>query len=366
MPVTLFRQCTIEDLEVLQAFSRKCYYDTFASLNTPENMQAYLDEAYATEKLRAELLDPACTFVFLYLDDKLAGYLKLNEAAAQTDVHDEASLEIERIYVSQDFQGAGLGRLLMTYALDFAAEKRFAYVWLGVWEKNARAIRFYERNGFRKFATHVFVMGDDAQTDWLMRKDLAAMREYAVAPCSGVGFDVKKGEKVSVIDVEGEQVADFFAVCAEHDDEFLSTAVTLDCNESIRLHVGDTLYTNRYRPMFRIVRDDVGEHDILFPSCRRETYDFFYGNGEGHPNCFDNLNEALSQKRYQIQPVNLFMSATIAPDGKVTIHPARSKAGDSIVLDALSDARVAVAACSVSEGACNGGRCTGVKIVVTE
>lgn len=290
----------------------------------------------------------------------------MNEAAAQTDVHDEASLEIERIYVSQDFQGAGLGRLLMTYALDFAAEKRFAYVWLGVWEKNARAIRFYERNGFRKFATHVFVMGDDAQTDWLMRKDLAAMREYAVAPCSGVGFDVKKGEKVAVIDVEGEQVADFFAVCAEHDDEFLSTAVTLDCNESIRLHVGDTLYTNRYRPMFRIVRDDVGEHDILFPSCRRETYDFFYGNGEGHPNCFDNLNEALSQKRYQIQPVNLFMSATIAPDGKVTIHPARSKAGDSIVLDALADARVAVAACSVSEGACNGGRCTGVKIVVTE
>lgn len=172
MPVTTFRQCTIEDLEVLQAFSRDCYYDTFAALNTPENMQAYLDEAFATEKLRAELLDPACTFVFLYQDDKLAGYLKVNEAAGQTDVHDETSLEIERIYVSRDFQGAGLGRALMERAIATARERGKTYVWLGVREKNERAIRFYERNGFRKFATHVFVMGDDAQTDWLMRKDL--------------------------------------------------------------------------------------------------------------------------------------------------------------------------------------------------
>lgn len=191
------------------------------------------------------------------------------------------------------------------------------------------------------------------------------MREYRIDLCSGVGFDVKKGERITVIDVEGEQVADFFAVCSENAEEFLSTAVTIDCNESIRLHVGDTIYTNRYRPMFRVVRDDVGEHDLLFPSCRRETYDFFYGNGEGHPNCFDNLNKALLVNLPIIQPVNLFMSTSIAPDGKITIHPARSKAGDCIVLEALSDARVAVAACSVSEGACNGGRCTGLKIVVT-
>ena len=104
-----FRECTIEDLEILQAFSRRLFFETFADMNTPENMAAYLDKAFAAEKIRAELSDENSVFYFLYRGGKLAGYLKLNEAPAQTDIHDEQSLEIERIYVSKEFQGEGLG-----------------------------------------------------------------------------------------------------------------------------------------------------------------------------------------------------------------------------------------------------------------
>ena len=105
--IALFRQCTMKDLSVLQSFSRKTFFETFADVNTTENMTAYLDKAFAPEKLRMELSDTAAAFYFLYWNGSLAGYLKLNEAAAQTDIHDEQSLEIERIYVCKDFQGAG-------------------------------------------------------------------------------------------------------------------------------------------------------------------------------------------------------------------------------------------------------------------
>ena len=87
-----FRECTLEDLEILQAFSRRLFFETFADMNTPENMAVYLDKAFAAEKIRAELSDENSVFYFLYRGGKLAGYLKLNEAPAQTDIHDEQSL----------------------------------------------------------------------------------------------------------------------------------------------------------------------------------------------------------------------------------------------------------------------------------
>ena len=102
----------------------------------------------------------------------MAGYLKLNEAPAQTDVRDAQSLEIERIYVSKDFQGEGLGRYLLEKATSIAMRREKKYIWLGVWEKNEKALRFYKRNGFCPIGAHVFMIGDDEQTDYLMRKDL--------------------------------------------------------------------------------------------------------------------------------------------------------------------------------------------------
>ena len=113
-------------------------------------------------------------FFFLRVleDGTFAGYLKLNEAPAQTELHDRAALEIERIYVAREFQGLGFGKRLMDRALAEARSRKKAYVWLGVWENNEKALRFYRSYGFYPAGTHVFVMGDDAQTDYLMRKDL--------------------------------------------------------------------------------------------------------------------------------------------------------------------------------------------------
>ena len=107
-------------------------------------------------------------------------------------------------------------------------------------------------------------------------------RDWIIDACSGKCIDVTEGQRITVVDLEGGQVVDFFAVSAKDTSEFLSTGVTIDCNESLRLHIGDLVYSNLYRPMFQILSHDVGEHDLLHPCCRKEMYDFFYQNGSGY------------------------------------------------------------------------------------
>ena len=189
-------------------------------------------------------------------------------------------------------------------------------------------------------------------------------REYIIPACSGMKIDVKQGQSITVINIEGGQVVDFFAEVNGNVNEFLSTGVTIDCNESLKLNVGDIIYTNLYRPMIKVITDDVGEHDLLHPCCRPEMYDFFYHNGEEHPNCFDNINRVLDEQRAVIVPVNLFMHTKISTNGSISVEEPVSKAGDKIVLKALMDITLGVAACSVSESKCNRGTCSPVKIVV--
>lgn len=189
-------------------------------------------------------------------------------------------------------------------------------------------------------------------------------KEYLIAACTGQAIDIKKGQQITIIDVEGGQVADFFAENTADQNEFLSTAVTIDCNESIRLNINDTIYSNLYTPMFTVIYDEVGQHDLLFPCCRPEMYDFFYQNGANHPNCFDNINKSLGEKRLIIQPLNLFMYTTIDDKGKITIHKPLSKAGSKIILEANMDMRIAVAACSVSEADTNGRKNSPLKVTV--
>lgn len=167
-----FKQCTQADLFDLRALSRRTFRETFAADNTPAALQAHLDRAYALEKLRTELSNPYSQFWFLYEKGSLAGYLKLNEAPAQTELHDPVSLEIERIYVARAFQGHGLGGMLMARAIETAQARGKRYIWLGVWEKNKKARSFYQKHGFRKIGSHPFSVGDDVQTDDIMRKDL--------------------------------------------------------------------------------------------------------------------------------------------------------------------------------------------------
>ena len=192
------------------------------------------------------------------------------------------------------------------------------------------------------------------------------MKEYILNPCSGITIDVKKDAYITVIDIDGGQVVDFFAEIKNSTDEFLSTGVTIDCNESLGLSVGDTIYTNKYNPMFTVISDDVGEHDLIHPCCRPEMFEFFYHNGDRHPNCFDNINGSLGKKYPIIHPVNLFMYTKIESNGKIVVLPPKSKAGDKIILKAAVDIRLGVAACSVSESSCNSGKCSAIKMIVSD
>ena len=166
------KKCTLQDLESLRKISIETFYQTFADSNTEENMSAYLENAYSSEKLYKELCNPNSSFFFIYVDECLAGYLKINKFPSQTDINDIASLELERIYILNEFQGAGLGKDLLEHTISIALEQGKKYVWLGVWEHNERAKRFYEKNGFYRIGAHSFVVGDDVQTDYVMRKDL--------------------------------------------------------------------------------------------------------------------------------------------------------------------------------------------------
>lgn len=190
------------------------------------------------------------------------------------------------------------------------------------------------------------------------------MCEILIPARHGAAIDVKEGQTIAVVDLEGAQVVDFFAERAGNPDEFVSPGVTIDCNESLRLQIGDLIYSNLYRPMFEILADDVGEHDLLHPCCRPEMYDFFYHNGGEPPNCLDNINRSLGENRPIIRPINLFMYTAVAPDGRIEARKPLSKPGARIVLRARMDVRLGVAACSVSESDCNGGKCTPVKVIV--
>ncbi len=166
------RECSIDDLSTLRNLSHSTYDDTFSHMNSPSVMDEYLKEAFNINKLQEELLNPDSLFYFLYADGQLAGYLKLNEGSAQTDIKDPESLEIERIYLTKEYQGRGLGSALMNKAIEMANARNKTYVWLGVWEKNEKALGFYQKNGFYPIGTHSFFMGPEEQTDFVLRKDL--------------------------------------------------------------------------------------------------------------------------------------------------------------------------------------------------
>jgi len=189
--------------------------------------------------------------------------------------------------------------------------------------------------------------------------------DYYIPACSGKRIEVRQGQHITVTDINGGQVEDFFAEAAGNKEEFLSAGVTNDCNESLKLRASDIIYSNLYRPMMKVIADDVGEHDLLHPCCIPEMYDFFYQNGSSHPNCLDNINGALGEKRPSITPVNLFMHTEIHSDGSISVEEPLSKAGDKIVLEALMDLTLGIAACSVSESRCNSGKCTPVQVTIT-
>lgn len=166
------RKVTLNDIEQLQQIGRQTFSETFSSSNTEENMTTYLEEGFSNEKLIEELNNESSEFYFALSENELVGYLKINFGQSQTELQDDTALEIERIYVLKEFHGKKVGQVLYEKAIEIAKQKNAHYVWLGVWEENPRAISFYKKNGFVEFDKHIFKLGDDEQTDIMMKLKL--------------------------------------------------------------------------------------------------------------------------------------------------------------------------------------------------
>ena len=183
------------------------------------------------------------------------------------------------------------------------------------------------------------------------------MREGLIPPRSGTAFELRAGETLTVIDPEGMQVADLLAFRLGDVDEAISSGRTLDYAETIRLTTGHVLYSNRSGAMLTIVADDVGTHDFLLTPCSVDTFRHFYPDQPVHRGCFGNLAEALAP--WGVTPdriptaFNCFMNVPVGPDGRITVDPPVSRAGDRIVLRAEMDLVIGLTACSAY--ASNGG-----------
>ncbi|RXT01935.1 GNAT family N-acetyltransferase [Ammoniphilus sp. CFH 90114] len=166
------KKCTLEDLRKLQQVSYETFNETFKDQNSPENMNAYLERAFNLPQLEKELDNSSSEFYFVYFNNEIAGYLKVNINDAQTEEMGDESLEIERIYIKNKFQKHGLGKYLLNKSMEIAMERSKKKIWLGVWEKNENAIVFYKKMGFVQTGAHSFYMGDEEQIDLIMIKTL--------------------------------------------------------------------------------------------------------------------------------------------------------------------------------------------------
>ena len=171
---TLIKQITVRDIELLQKLSVTTFTDTFAAYNTEEDMRMYIEKYFSPENLQDELNNGDSFFFVAFYKDEPAGYLKLRIPQEHHQVlKNNSSIELERIYVLKQLQGTGLGYHLMQFALDYSKQKGFDTLWLGVWERNEKAINFYKKCGFEIFGEHAFILGTDTQNDLLMKKLLS-------------------------------------------------------------------------------------------------------------------------------------------------------------------------------------------------
>ena len=160
---------TSQDIDELRAFAIETFYTAYAHNNDADQMKEYVDQAFNSRQLLKEIDDINSDFLFAKNGDLVVGYIKLNYAEAQIVLKDIEAVELERIYVRQEYQGQGIGQLLVEHTLAIAKNRQAPFVWLGVWDKNLKAIRFYERIGFVAFDSYPFILGDEEQTDVLMR-----------------------------------------------------------------------------------------------------------------------------------------------------------------------------------------------------
>ncbi|TQV71478.1 GNAT family N-acetyltransferase [Aliikangiella marina] len=163
------REVADNESDCLLEIARTTFVEAFAAQNTAEDMQQYLSEKLCLMQIQKELSNKNSRFFFAMYDNSVIGYLKVNFASAQTDSFDFASLEVERIYLLNDYHGTGAAKLLFKQAIGLARQNALPVIWLGVWDQNPRAIRFYEKLGFEVFGSHEFLLGSAKQNDLLMK-----------------------------------------------------------------------------------------------------------------------------------------------------------------------------------------------------
>ena len=164
---------TLAHIEQLQQIGRQTFIETFSEINTEENMTKYLDDSFNISRLTTEIQNLNSEFYFAIIDAKVVGYLKINRGDAQTELKNDHTLELERIYVLNEFHGKKVGQVLFKKAFQIAEQSKVDYLWLGVWEENHKALKFYAKNGFTAFNKHMFVLGDSIQTDIMMKLQIS-------------------------------------------------------------------------------------------------------------------------------------------------------------------------------------------------
>lgn len=166
------RTVEASELDELLHISRDTFIHNYGHLNDPVFFQQYLDQTFIPAKLEAEWLEPHSRFFWVEVNGTKAGYCKLQLHAPVQGLEEAGDqvLEVQRIYVLEAFQKLGLGKLMLQKAIELAQEQGFAWIWLGVWKQNLKAIAWYEAQGFEIFGEHIFWMGEDAQVDWVMQR----------------------------------------------------------------------------------------------------------------------------------------------------------------------------------------------------
>lgn len=172
MVIITVRLASVKDAELIADLSRQTFYDTYVGQNVKEDFDDFMNNTFTREALIKEVATPGNTFLLAYDEDDAVGYVRLRENKDPIELRRIPSIEVARIYVTKEYIGKGVGKVLLEKSIEIAKERNKRVIWLAVWPKNQRAIDFYIKWGFERFAEQDFVFGKEVQKDWLMKKSI--------------------------------------------------------------------------------------------------------------------------------------------------------------------------------------------------
>lgn len=191
----------------------------------------------------------------------------------------------------------------------------------------------------------------------ILPTQMIVISKYKINPQSAIAFVVKANQLIKIIDPTGHQTGDLFAIASSDTAEFFSAGVTIDCKGGIYLTENDFLYSNKYNTLLQIVKDTVGTHDLLHPTCSQRMYEVHYDVHKPHPSCHQNIQDSLREFGIEYKNLttvfNFFMNARVGEDGKISYNNTVVKPGRSLTLRACTDLIVAITSCSVTQSALN-------------